>query len=108
MKTIFMIAVLLTVFMVLPFMQSPVMWFSMGDWFSGLNWVGVEFLTVFGAIVAVAVIVALVSIGIVAAILMAAFAVILVLLFNSIAILFPLFLILLVYWLVSDKKSVHT
>lgn len=106
MKTILTVLVVLSLFMILPLMQSPFVWFSFGDWLSDLDWFGLELVSgVIFAVIAVAV-VALVSVGVIAAVLMVLFGVVLFALFNSLVVVFPLVLILVLYWLVSEKKTV--
>jgi purine-cytosine permease-like protein len=105
MKTILTVLVVLSLFMILPLTQSPFVWFSFGDWLSDLDWFGLELVSgVIFAVIAVAV-VALVSVGVIAAVLMVLFGIVLFALFNSLVVVFPLVLILVLYWLVSEKKS---
>ncbi|WP_462173499.1 hypothetical protein [Pseudoalteromonas xiamenensis] len=105
MKTVFIALLILILFMALPLTQSPIVWFSMGDWLADCDWVGLELLSSIAVIIAIFVVITLISLGIFAAVLMALFAGLLALLFNSAFILLPLGLILLVYWLVTDKKA---
>ncbi|MFC3033593.1 hypothetical protein ACFOEE_13780 [Pseudoalteromonas fenneropenaei] len=108
MKTISAIFIIFLLFLVLPLMQSPIVWFSVGDWLSDISWVGLELLGVVAVVGVVLALLAFISVGVIGTVLLAILAAILFMLFNSLVIALPLLLILIVYWLVSDSKSAST
>ncbi|PCK30576.1 hypothetical protein [Pseudoalteromonas piscicida] len=109
MKVVAGILFALVFLLALSWVSLPLMWLDISDLQLGmgfdLGWVGFEILTLLFAIVALVVLAALLSAGILGLLLIVFIGLVMTLLFNSLIALFPLICIIAIVWLVVDKSA---
>ncbi|MDW7550434.1 hypothetical protein HUZ36_13770 [Pseudoalteromonas sp. McH1-7] len=109
MKVVAGIFFALVCLLALSWVSLPLMWLDISDlqleMGVDLGWVGFEILALLLAIVALVVIVALLSAGILGLLLIVFIGLVMTLLFNSLIVLFPLICIIAIVWLVVDKSA---
>ncbi|WP_419147244.1 hypothetical protein [Pseudoalteromonas 'SMAR'] len=112
MKTIASLFFAALLLLALSWVSYPLMWLDVGrfdfPWEGNLGWVGFEILTLLFALVAVLVMAALVSVGVIGLLFVVLIGLVMALLLNSLLALLPFIALALVVWLVIDKPARQT
>ncbi|TMO66190.1 hypothetical protein [Pseudoalteromonas aurantia] len=105
MKTVFLILAALFLFSTISWLNAPLAWISIPNFFNELSWVGMELAGLLVGIILVIALFALLSMGVVGLALVVLIGVVLALLFNSIIIAVPLLMLVALGWLLSEGLS---